>query len=408
MKKIKFSTTILPIFMAFSLILPNTVVSGKSLNQLQKEQKNLQNDTKEARDALEATRNNMSAVEKEIDDIDQKLNEAQNQLNKVEADLEDASNRLEESQQRLAQAIEDKENQFIAFSKRVKFIYENSTVGYLQLIFNAESFNDFLTRMQYVNDIMNYDENLLTKLKEAEAEIKTRTEEIAQEKAQIEVLVAEQRAKTESLQALRSEKETLFASYMQDEEKYNQIIASNEKASREVERLIRQAQAEAAAATAINGSSSSSSSSASTYVYTGGQLNWPVPSRAASSSSLSSGFVNRKKPIGSGYEKHTGYDIPASYGSNIVAAEAGTVITAGWVNGYGNTVIISHGNGLTTLYGHNSSLVVSKGQTVSRGQVIAKCGSTGNSTGNHCHFEVRANGTAVSPEPYLGVANISR
>ncbi|MDD3570484.1 MAG: M23 family metallopeptidase [Lachnospiraceae bacterium] len=107
--------------------------------------------------------------------------------------------------------------------------------------------------------------------------------------------------------------------------------------------------------------------------------------------------------MGSGYEFHTGYDIPAPYGSNIVAAEAGTVITASYVRGYGYTVIINHGNGLTTLYGHNSSLVVSVGQTVTRGQVIAKAGSTGNSTGNHCHFEVRVNGSHVSPKGYLGV-----
>ncbi len=95
------------------------------------------------------------------------------------------------------------------------------------------------------------------------------------------------------------------------------------------------------------------------------------------------------------------------FGSNIVAAEAGTVIYSGWMSGYGNTIMIDHGGGLVTLYGHNSSLVVSKGQSVTRGQVIAKCGSTGNSTGNHCHFEVRANGKAVSPEPYLGVANVN-
>ena len=77
------------------------------------------------------------------------------------------------------------------------------------------------------------------------------------------------------------------------------------------------------------------------------------------------------------------------------------------MNGYGNTIMINHGGGLVTLYGHNSSLVVSKGDTVTRGQVVAKCGSTGNSTGNHCHFEVRVNGKPVNPEPYLGVKNIS-
>ncbi|GFI61132.1 murein hydrolase activator EnvC [Clostridiales bacterium] len=149
------------------------------------------------------------------------------------------------------------------------------------------------------------------------------------------------------------------------------------------------------------------SSSRSTFVYTGGQLNWPVPSRSPSSSSLSSGYVNRNRPIGTGREFHTGYDIPAGYGSAVCAAEAGTVIYSGWMSGYGNTIMINHGNGLVTLYGHNSSLTVSKGDTVTRGQQVAKIGSTGNSTGNHCHFEVRVNGSHTNPEPYLGVPNIS-
>ena len=157
---------------------------------------------------------------------------------------------------------------------------------------------------------------------------------------------------------------------------------------------------------AINQLLAEQSSSKSSFVYTGGQLNWPVPSRAPSSSSLSSGYVTRDRPIGNGSEFHTGYDIPASYGSAVVAAEAGTVIYAGWMSGYGNTVMINHGGGLVTLYGHNSSLTFSKGDTVTRGQQVAKIGSTGNSTGNHCHFEVRVNGSHTSPEPYLGVPNI--
>src|SRR5699024_9030956 len=111
-----------------------------------------------------------------------------------------------------------------------------------------------------------------------------------------------------------------------------ELIESNEKASQEAAALINQLLAE--------------DSSATTFVYTEGQLNWPVPSRSASSSSLSSGFVTRDRPIGTGSEFHTGYDIPASYGSAVVAAEAGTVIYAGWMNGYGNTVMINHGNNL--------------------------------------------------------------
>ena len=373
---------------------PYKAEAAKTLSQLQDERNALAKETKEAKAQLEELKNKQLSVQEELDAVDKLLVAAQDEVNKAQTDLADVTARLENSQAELEKATDAKESQLEVFGERLRFFYEQGDVGYLDIIFEAESFSDLLIRMQYVQDIMAYDNNLLESLKENEKIINEKTLQIAEEQETAQALLDLQEQKKNEIEATRQEKETLMASYMQDEEKYQQIVEMNEEASREVERLIAQA-------------TRSSSSSGSTYVYTGGQLNWPVPSRAASPSSLSSGFVYRKRPIGSGYESHTGYDIPAGYGADIVAAEAGTVIYSGWMNGYGYTIMINHGGGLVTLYGHNSSLVVSKGQSVSRGQVIAKCGSTGNSTGNHCHFEVRVNGSAVSPESYLGVANIA-
>ena len=126
-----------------------------------------------------------------------------------------------------------------------------------------------------------------------------------------------------------------------------------------------------------------------------GAMIWPV------SGSVTSEFGWRVHPITGTQKFHSGVDIGADYGVPIHAAQSGTVEYAGWVSGYGNTVIINHGGGITTLYGHNQSLAVSAGQSVSQGQVISYCGSTGNSTGPHCHFEVRQNGEPVSPYSYL-------
>ena len=376
--------------------MPSTIpAEAKTLQQLQAERSQLQKKTEEAKKNLEQAKKNKESVEAEIAALDQTLNAANAQLEKVEADLAEVQKRLEESKQMLAQATENKENQMEVFGQRVKFIHENGTTGYLDVILEAKGFNDLLMRMQHVEEIMNYDNNLLNELKDTEEVIRQKTEDVAQEEKETSKLVEEQKITLASLESLKAEKSATMKAYEQDEAKYDQIVKSNEAASQEVAGRIAQARAAAA------------SSGGEEVVYTGGKLNWPVPSRAASSSSLSSGFVNRKRPIGSGWEKHTGYDIPAAYGANIVAAEGGTVITAGWVNGYGNTVMINHGGGIVTLYGHNSSLTVSRGQKVTRGQTIAKCGSTGNSTGNHCHFEVRVNGSPVNPASYLGVANIS-
>ncbi|HCT64408.1 MAG TPA: hypothetical protein DIC60_03910 [Lachnospiraceae bacterium] len=383
--------TFLIAFSSFTFVMPESIAYGKTLSQLQTEQKELKKKQEVAKAALATAKDNKEKMNAEIEELDSQLEIAQNDFELVQAQLEEAEAKLKEAKVELAAASEASETQLNIFSKRVKYIYENGSVGYLKVLLNSQNIGDFLTRMQYVNDIMTYDNETLDRLKKYEAIKKTKTEEITEEKASIEILVEDQKVKNAALSSKISEKEALFNKYQEDESDYKSVLESTEEASNEVQKLIN---------AAVSAQSSSSSGSSSYKAnYTGGQLQWPVPGR----NYISSGYGNRPRPIGSGYEFHTGYDIPAPYGSNIVAAEAGTVITAGYVRGYGYTVIINHGNGLTTLYGHNSSLVVSMGQTVTRGQVIAKAGSTGNSTGNHCHFEVRLNGAHVSPKSYLGV-----
>ena len=128
-----------------------------------------------------------------------------------------------------------------------------------------------------------------------------------------------------------------------------------------------------------------------------GSMMWPCPS----CHTITSEFGWRYHPIYHTQKYHSGVDIGASYGATIVAADGGTVIYSGWMSGYGYLVQISHGNGYVTYYGHNSSLLVSVGDHVYKGQQIARMGSTGNSTGNHCHFEVRYNGVPKNPLNYL-------
>lgn len=381
--------TFLITFSVYTVATPENIVYAKTLSQLQAEQKELKKKQESAKSALASAKDNKEKMSAQIEELDSQLEIAQNELELVETQLSDTETKLNEAEVEFAAASQASEQQLEIFSKRVKYIYENGSVGYLKVLFKSKNMSDFLTRLQYVNDIMTYDNETLDRLKKYEVIIKTKTEEIAEEKAAVEILVADQKVKNAALSSKISEKEALYKKYQQDEATYTDVIASTQEASNEVQKLINSA----VAPQNKNGSSSYTAN------YTGGQLQWPVPGR----SYISSGYGNRPRPIGSGYEFHTGYDIPAPYGSNIVAAEAGTVITASYVRGYGYTVIINHGNGLTTLYGHNSSLSVSVGQTVTRGQVIAKAGSTGNSTGNHCHFEVRVNGSHVSPKGYLGV-----
>ena len=155
----------------------------------------------------------------------------------------------------------------------------------------------------------------------------------------------------------------------------------------------RQAAAEAGNVTLIEGDDGGSDN----YVMPagGGGMIWPI------SGPITSEFGWRTHPIFGNARFHSGLDIGGDYGLPIHAAQSGVVIEAGWIGGYGNTVMIEHGGGIVTLYGHNESLAVGVGQHVNQGDVIAYCGSTGNSTGPHCHFEVRLGGEPVSPWDYL-------
>lgn len=390
----KYFKKFLAVTLAFSMLFVQ-VANAKTLSELKNEQNELKAKQQETQNALNENKQKQQTISAEIESLDKTVAEAQAALDEIETQLNDVTARLAESEVQLKEATDKKDAQLESFEGRIKFLHENGSIGYLQIILSAESFTDFLTRIQYVNDIMNYDNNLLSELQKTENEIEQKTAEIAEDKAQVEVLVAEQKAKTEEYNTKLAEKQATYNQYKLDAAAYEQELASWEKASEEVESLI----AQATAAASRRSSATSSGSSSGNVTYTGGKFAWPVPGR----SYISSGYGYRARPIGSGSEFHTGYDIPASYGANIVAAEAGTVIYASYMNGYGYTVMIDHGGGLVTLYGHNSKLTVSKGDTVSRGQTIAKAGSTGNSTGPHCHFEVRKNGSHTSPQPYLGV-----
>ena len=377
-------------FSACLIAMPCEEVYAKTLSQLQAEQKELKKKQDDAKSNLKTAQNNQARLTAEIEVLDSELTLVEKELEIVEQQLAESEEKLADSQIKLEEATTARENQTEAFSQRIKFIYENGTIGYLKVLFESKSFTDFLTRLEYVNDIMRYDEETLDRLRKFEMVIEIQTEAIEEATKEIEILVEDQRIKRASLDIKISEKKELYLKYQQDEQNYEDVVRSTEEASNEVQKLINNA---------IASQSRSGAAGSYTVYYTGGQLQWPVPGR----SYVSSGYGNRKRPIGSGNEFHTGIDIPAAYGANIVAAEAGTVITSSYVRGYGYTVIINHGNNLTTLYGHNSSLSVKVGDVVTRGQVIAKAGSTGNSTGNHCHFEVRLNGSHVNPGGYLGI-----
>ena len=288
-----------------------------------------------------------------------------------------------------AQSREDL--QLSLFKTRVRDMEENGLVTYLDILFDSTSFSDLLARLDFVGDIMQADEstynNLIkacedtiaakdalqvTKLEmeEEKVQLENKQVELAEEVDSANLLIAELEADIEAENAL----------YLEVDAEEKRIQADINKKVEELRR--EQERQEMARANVVKGS---------------GKLRWPVPSGG----SITSEFGTRLHPVYKVYRQHSGIDIGAPHGASIVAADAGTVITSAYNSSYGNYVVISHGNGMTTLYAHMSSRKVSEGTSVSKGQLIGLVGSTGVSTGAHLHFEVSVNGQRVNPRRYL-------
>ncbi|MCD7904769.1 MAG: peptidoglycan DD-metalloendopeptidase family protein [Clostridiales bacterium] len=358
----------------------------------------------EVQSQLDDTAAQKSTAKDEVEKLDNELNQVNSEYEELVQNLDDTNANLAAAQAELDAATAQREAQYETLKSRIRVMYEEGNVGYLEILLNADSFSDYLNRMEYVSRIVDYDNNLLADFQALETLINTKVTEIEDYKNELEVLTAQTAAKKSELDSKVQEKLELISKLSSDEATYNQQLADLEEDNEYIKSLIQKAEAEAeaarqaAAAAAANSASYSYSSSNKIYSYGGGRFLWPVPAYV--------GIINdvygyRSSPISGSGEFHSGLDMRAPYGTDIVAADDGTVIYSGVRNGYGNCVIIDHGGGFSTLYGHNSTLCVSVGQTVVRGQVIAKAGSTGYSTGAHLHFEVRINGQYVDPNPYL-------
>ena len=361
-------------------ILPAYSANAATYAELQAKRKNLATSTSNAKKEIEKLKNKQNSLEDEMAVLDKGLDSMQAEYDSAKEDLDFLTERLNAAQAELDAATEKREAQFNLLGDRMKFLQQKGSSGYLEILLEAESFSDLFLRMQYVNDIMGYDKEILDELQAIQDTIQERTDEIAENHAEQQAVVDIQKEKMDEMEAVVAQKKALMKSYESDVAKYEKLVKANEANDAAILRQM-------------------NASSSPTRTYTGnGKFQWPVPA----SSRISSEYGYRTSPISGKREFHNGLDIPAPYGSAIVATEAGTVTYSGWMNGYGYTIIIDHGSGITSLYGHNSSLVAKKGAKVSKGQTVAKCGSTGWSTGNHCHFTISKGGSAVNPHNYVG------
>ena len=378
-------------------------------------------DFMKAQKAKEALDNEITALEGEIDVTNNLLNTYNTQLTYYTEEIAVKETEIDE--------------RWGVFLDRVRINYEDSFTSYLEIVLSSDSFSDLLYRVDIIASLLDYDKHVLAALDTAKKDLTTMQTEYqslqfkAQEtlaslmeqlpvledkRAESARLLAELDAKV--LAAMQS-KETTEELKKEIEASYAEKAAQLEKAEAEIEEKIRKAQEEAARkareeaerkrreeeerkkqeAANKKPSSTTTTTPSKTPVVTG-KYAWPTES---SNTKVSSLFGWRTSPLSGRPEFHNGIDIPAAYGSAIYAADGGTVIISERHYSYGNYVVIDHGNGLTTLYAHNTKNLVKVGDVVDKGQQIATCGSTGDSSGNHCHFSVRVDGSPVNPLNYV-------
>ena len=344
------------------------------LADLQRQAEEQQAKTNEASAKVESVSERLRQIQEELRVATAEYKEVKGQLDSVEDKISDNTELLQKTEADLK--VKNKKLQ-----QRVRDIYINGQISYVDVLFGAKDFADLMTRMDVLKRIIKHDYDLIMKVREEKATVENTRAQLEKDKAEAEVLVTDAQAKKAKVEDKESEQQVLLdqAIYDRDtsERMYEEIMA----ASQEVANMILR-------------SHFSSAGYSGAPAGAGGMI-WLI------SGPITSEFGWRTHPIFGTARFHSGLDIGGDYGMPIYAAASGTVIYAGWISGYGNAVIIDHGVCVTTFYGHNDSLNVSEGENVAQGQVIAMCGSTGNSTGPHCHFEVRENGEPVSPYGYL-------
>ncbi|KKM10307.1 hypothetical protein SY88_14740 [Clostridiales bacterium PH28_bin88] len=364
------------ILLAFSFTL--WPVYGSELDRLKREQQRLNQRLEQDRRLLQDTNREISQLMGQLDILDEEIENTEKEMKELGRQLSSATQRVAGAEQELKEAESALAERTEVFRSRLKEIYLNGQVNYLEVLMQSTSITDFLVRFDLLKKIAEQDMEILDgieadrrRVEQKKAELEQRRDEIAGIKVKVEAQQARMEQK-------KKEKEVAVARLEKYKDAILRDIEAEERTAREIGEKIRSLQSNSGK-------------------YTGGKMTWPLPGY----SRITSDYGWRTHPILKIRSFHAGIDIAAPTGTNVVASEAGKVIFTGWYGAYGNAVVVDHGGGVTTTYSHLSKILVKEKEQVTRGQVVGKVGSTGLSTGPHLDFSVRINGKSVSPWDYL-------
>ena len=377
----RITAVIMAFMMTFSLLMSAPAYAANPSESL----KELNKDIKQKQSEIQAQKNESKDLKKQIDSLEKKIDDTKASIGKLDNAIAAAQNDLATLTAELKEAEKKVKEQNENLNARLRIMYKNGSIGFLDVLLQSGDFTEFLDNLALVQKVFKNDEEVLKDLRKTHDTIAAKKKEIEQLNAELEQsreLAAQTKKDLDSQQAdLDDKKDAVDSDIAQSQEDLDKMEAEAEALNEQ----IRQA------------ALANSKKDGGKKYYTGGQMCWPAPSYTR----ISCYFGWRTHPITGRKNYHGGTDLAAPGGSPILAAESGTVIIAARHWSYGNYIVIDHGGGLATLYAHSSKLLVSKGAKVKRGQKIALVGTTGSSTGNHLHFEVRKNGVRVNGLPYI-------
>ena len=332
----------------------------------------------EKREQLNDLEKEKAAAEQEKADLSKQLETVVAEMETMKGEIEKKEAEITVKEEELIQAQIDENDQYESMKKRIKYMYENGSSQFIEVLCEAKDITDFLNKAEYISNISDYDRDMLKQFQDIVAEVEAQEKQLQAEYDEMEQMQNDLIEKQSSIESLIDAKDTEIGEMSDQLAELKEAVATAERKQQE--------------------RASSYSNSAGASVVTGnGTFTHPCPGYTR----ISSYFGWREQPLPGASTNHKGMDFAAPTGTPIYAAAGGTVTSAGYSGNAGNLIIINHGNGLQTYYMHCHQIYVRAGQKVSKGQNIAIVGTTGNSTGPHLHFQVMSGGTPVNPQNYL-------
>jgi len=373
----------IPLFEPLSVTPVSAKVTQQDIDKLKSDANDLASQKKELASQLSKVRADKSKAQDRKSLIEQQINVIQSEINNYDAQIQNYATLIGEKEVDLAETQQKEAAQYELFCKRVRSMEEDGEVSYWSILFSSSDFSDLLDNFMMVEEIMQYDNGVMESLVSLREQIEADKAALESAKADKESARQAKVAAKQDQEAKQAEVDKLIDEISADEDALEAQEAQMRKEAAAIDAEIKKKQKELA-------------SQISNVVSESGFL-WPL----SGYNTLSSLYGSRIHPLTGKANNHTGIDIPAPKGTSILASKSGVVVTSAYNNSYGNYVVVAHSDGTSTLYAHMSKRNVSEKQTVKQGAVVGYVGSTGSSTGNHLHFEIRVNGVRKDPVNYF-------